>query len=71
MEDDEIVRTMALLRGHGVVAEPSSAAAALRAEHTRDVVVVLAGGNISRARFDELLAPASRTQDALVMLAAA
>ncbi|AZM58178.1 MULTISPECIES: threonine/serine dehydratase [unclassified Streptomyces] len=73
VDDDEIVRTMALLRGHGVVAEPSSAAAvaaALRVEHTRDVVVVLSGGNISRARFDELLAPVGRARDALVALAA-
>ncbi|GEB62294.1 serine/threonine dehydratase [Streptomyces gardneri] len=57
VEDDEIVRTMSLLRTHGIVAEPSSAAAvaaALKADHVRDVVVVLTGGNIARSRFDEL-----------------
>ncbi|MEU7516341.1 pyridoxal-phosphate dependent enzyme [Streptomyces sp. NPDC042898] len=59
VEDDEIVRAMALLRTHGIVAEPSSAAAvaaALKGDHARDVVVVLTGGNIARTRFDELTA---------------
>ncbi|OCC09072.1 threonine/serine dehydratase [Streptomyces sp. PTY087I2] len=72
VEDDEILRAMSLLLGCGVVAEPSSAAAvaaALRAEHTRDVVVVLTGGNISRARFDKLLADEARTRDPLPALA--
>lgn len=61
VEDYEILRTMALLSDHGIMAEPSSAAAvaaALRVDHTRDVVAVLSGGNISRARFDALLAKA-------------
>ncbi|MET8505488.1 pyridoxal-phosphate dependent enzyme [Streptomyces sp. NPDC004787] len=74
VDDEEIVRAMALLWSHGVVAEPSSAAAvaaALRAEHTRDVVVVLTGGNISRARFDALLETAGRTRDTAAVLAAA
>ncbi|MFE9456344.1 threonine/serine dehydratase [Streptomyces californicus] len=65
VEDDEILRAMTLLSGCGVVAEPSAAAAvaaALRAEHTRDVVVVLTGGNISRARFDELLVNEGRVR---------
>ncbi|MFJ4823652.1 hypothetical protein ACIP5L_10235 [Streptomyces bacillaris] len=70
-EDDEIIRTTALLLGHGAVAEASPVAAVLRVEHTRDVVVVLTGGNLSRARFDELLVPAFRTQDTLVTPAAA
>ncbi|AVZ71067.1 pyridoxal-5'-phosphate-dependent protein subunit beta [Streptomyces lunaelactis] len=63
VDDNETIEAMSLLRLYGIVAEPSSAAAvaaALKAHHTRDVVVVLTGGNISPARFDELLLHGAR-----------
>lgn len=71
VDDYEILRTMALLREHGIMAEPSSAAAvaaALRVEHTRDVVAILSGGNISRARSDALIANAGQFRNTPIVL---